>query len=400
MSKTFRGNRLHIAILGRCNTGKSTVLNHITGQQAAIVSAQPGTTGDPLPLAFELLPLGPVTFYDTAGLDEDSDLGILRRERGRKILARADMALIVTDERGIGPWEEDSVTALRTLETPLLVLGNKRDRHGEAAQRAMAWCGERGIPYLPLAADRDEDPAILREAIIGLAPEKNVREPLVADVLPDSAPVICVTPIDASAPAGRLIVPQVQVLRELVDTRHPALVVQPSELGRALALLGEEPGLVITDSQAVREVAGMVSPHVPLTTFSIVFARYKGDFSLLLNGASCIGSLPAHAPVLVAEACAHHEQDDDIARVKIPALLQQYLGRPLNFTFVTGEDFPEDIGRYSLTIHCGGCMLNPREMRRRLKLCAAANVPATNFGMTISAAQGLLERVTAPFRKA
>ena len=395
MTRAFRGDRLHIAILGRCNTGKSTVLNHITGQQAAIVSPRPGTTGDPVPLSFELLPLGPVTFYDTAGLDENSELGVLRRSAGRKVLARADIILIIIDERGFSPWEEDLIAAARSLETPFLVVGNKQDMHGETAQQAAAWCEDNAVPFLALAADRDKDPSRLREALISLAP-KGDKNPLVTDILPAKSTVICVAPIDASAPAGRLIVPQVQVLRELIEANHPTMVVQPSELERALTLLREAPALVITDSQAVLEVAGKLPPDISLTTFSVVFARQKGDFSLLLHGASSIDTLPSNAPVLIAEACSHHAQDDDIARIKIPALLQKHLGRPLDFSFVSGGDFPDDINRFSLVIHCGGCMLNPGEMRRRLKLCNTANVPATNFGMTISATQGLLERIAVP----
>ena len=395
MTRAFRGDRLHIAILGRCNTGKSTVLNHITGQQAAIVSPQPGTTGDPVPLSFELLPLGPVTFYDTAGLDENSELGILRRSAGRKVLARADIVLIVIDERGFSPWEEDLIAAACNLETPVLIVGNKQDLHGEAAQQAAVWCEDNDIPFFALAADRDKDPSRLREALIRLAP-KGDKNPLVIDILPAKSAVICVTPIDASAPTGRLIAPQVQVLRELIEANHPTMVVQPSELERTLSILRESPALVITDSQAVREIAGKLPPDIPLTTFSVIFARHKGDFSQLLHGAFSIDTLPSNAPVLIAEACSHHAQDDDIARIKIPTLLQKHLGRPLNFSFVAGGDFPDDINRFSLAIHCGGCMLTPREMRRRLRLCTTANVPATNFGMVISATQGLLERIAAP----
>ncbi|MDR2880967.1 MAG: [FeFe] hydrogenase H-cluster maturation GTPase HydF [Azoarcus sp.] len=399
MARAFRGNRLQIAILGRCNTGKSTLLNCLTGQKAAIVSPLPGTTGDPVALPFELLPLGPVTFYDTAGLDEASDLGILRRETGRKVLARSDMALVVTDDRGIGPWEEDLITALGKLEIPFLVLGNKADIHGEAAKQAMLWCEGRNLPFIALSADRVEDPAFLRDAVVALAPEKEAKKPLVADILPPGATVVCVTPIDASAPVGRLIVPQVQVLRELVETNHPALVTQPSGLARTMALLTEEPALVITDSQAVREVVGILPGHVPLTTFSILFARQKGDFDLLLEGASAIERLSSNAPVLISEACSHHAQKDDIAQQKIPELLQRRLGHTLDFSFSTGGDFPDDLERFALVIHCGGCMLNAGEMRRRLKLCAAAQVPVTNFGMAISVVQGLLDRVAAPWRK-
>ncbi len=395
MTTTHRGARLHIAVLGRCNTGKSTVLNLIAGQKAAIVSARPGTTGDPVPLGFELPPLGPVTLYDTAGLDEASDLGALRREAGRKVLARADMAVVVTDGAGLGPWERELMTALRGLDTPFLVLFNKRDL-GLPPEEDMRWCREQGVAYRCLSADREAGPAPLREELIRLAPAREEERPLVTDILPPGGLVVCVTPIDASAPKGRLIVPQVQTLRELVEAGYPALVVQHAELPRALALLREAPALVITDSQVVREVNAALPPDVALTTFSLLFARQKGDFALLLEGAKAIDRLGPDAAVLVAESCAHHPQDDDIGRVKIPRLLRAYTKRDLRFDFCAGADFPDDLSRYALVLHCGGCMLNRREMHRRLRLCAADGVPVTNYGMAISRARGILDRVAAP----
>lgn len=397
MTQAFRGQRLHIAILGRCNTGKSTVLNLIAGQQAAIVSPQAGTTGDPVGLGFELLPFGPVTLYDTAGLDEDSELGLLRRQAGRAVLSRADLAVVVTDQAGIGPWEKEIVASLRKLETPLLLLFNKDDL-GPASELDKKWCRDRGLPFLCLSADRHRDPAALREALLLLIPDAPKDRPLLKDILPPGGLVILVTPIDASAPKGRLIAPQVQTLRELVEENHPALVLQPAGLERALKLSGEDPALVVTDSQAVREVAAITPLRVPLTTFSIVFARYKGDFELLLEGTRAIDQLPDKARVLIAEACAHHPQEDDIARVKLPRLLRAHTCRELFFEVRSGRDFPENIESYDLVIHCGACMLNPGEMRRRLRLCAAAGVKTSNFGMAISLCQGVLERAVAPFQ--
>lgn len=396
MNKAYRGERLHIAVLGRCNTGKSTVLNFLAGQQAAIVSEKPGTTGDPVALSFELLPFGPVTFYDTAGLDEDSELGRLRLRAGRKVMLRADMAVVVTDEAGIGPCEREIIATLQKLGTPLLVLFNKDDLKA-ASIEDRRWCAGQSIPCLSLSAGRDKDPGPLREALLLLAPEPGSGGPLVQDLLPERATVVCVTPIDASAPKGRLIAPQVQVLRELADARHIALVLQPGELEEALARLRLPPDLVITDSQAVREVNAALPKSVPLTTFSVIFARYKGDFALLLEGARRIDSLQADDAVLIAEACAHHAQDDDIAKVKLPALLKRHTGKNLNFSFSAGADFPDDLERFALMVHCGGCMLNPGEMRRRLRQCAASGVAATNFGMAISLTKGVLERVAAPF---
>lgn len=395
MSQAFRGERLHIAVLGRCNTGKSTVLNLIAGQRAAIVSPSPGTTGDPVPLAFELLPLGPVTLYDTAGLNEDSELGLLRREAGRKVLARADMAVVVTDEKGIGPWEEDIMASLRTLETPFALIFNKKDL-GPPPERDLHRCEAEGIYSVCLSADRERDPAPLREMLLHLAPAADARPDVIVGLLPPGGLVICVTPIDASAPKGRLIAPQVQVLRELVEHHHPALVVQHGELPRSLALLREAPAFVVTDSQVAREVAAAVPANVPVTTFSLLFARLKGDFAQLMAGTLAAESLPEGARVLVAEACSHHPQEDDIARVKIPALLRKRLERELEFVFCAGRDFPDGIGAFDLVAHCGGCMLNPGEMRRRLRIAALAGVPVSNFGMLISLAQGVLERMAAP----
>lgn len=399
MTGAFRGERLHIAILGRCNTGKSTLLNLLAGQNAAIVSAEPGTTGDPVPLAFELHPLGPVTLYDTAGLDETSELGALRREAGRKVLGRADLAVVVTDEQGIGAWEKDICVSLKSLGTPFLLIFNKADLAAPAPQD-LNWCAKNSIHCMSVTANQPQSPAFLREALVRLAPDAAKQPPLVKDILTPGGAVICVTPIDASAPKGRLIAPQVQTLRELVDYHHPAVVVQHTELAQALELLREPPDLVITDSQVVREVAAILPENVRLTTFSILFARFKGDFDILLTGAETIDSLPAGAPVLMAEACAHHAQDDDIARVKIPAMLKKHTGREFEYTYASGHDFPPDLDRYSLVIMCGGCMLNPGEMRRRLRLCAAAGVPITNFGMAISLAQGILARAVAPLKQA
>ncbi len=402
--KAFRGSRLQIAVLGRCNTGKSSLLNCITGQEAAIVSPEPGTTGDPVALAFELLPLGPVTFYDTAGVNEASALGILRQKAGRKVLARCDMALLVTDNQGIGPEEKELIQTLQHLKTPFVVVFNKKDiwQHDKASleqiNQHLVWCQAQGIPALTATATSQVDSTALKKALIQLAPSEFEKPPLLTDVLPENGHVIMITPIDESAPVGRLIAPQVQCLRELVEFGHPALVIQPDELSLTLDLLRRPPALVVTDSQAVLKVAEILPKHIPLTTFSIVFARYKGDFSLMLKGAEEIEKLTPGSKVLIAEACAHHIQADDIARVKIPRLLEQYLGFRPDITFCAGGDFPDNLAEFALVIHCGGCMLNAGEMKRRLRICAASNVPVTNFGMTISAVQGLLGRVTGPFK--
>ena len=396
MNTPPRSARLHIAILGRCNTGKSTILNLIAGQHSAIVSAQPGTTADPVSVPFELPILGPVNFYDTAGMDEIGSLGLLRQASSRKVLARADIAVIVTDSQGIGECERDIMDQLRLLRTPFFLVFNKRDL-GLPPPADLTLCREEDIKHIVLSANADSDPTPLREALIKLAPEIEEETPLIADVLPAGAAAVCVIPIDASVPKGRLILPQVQVLRELVENGNTAIAVHPSALTPTLALMRKEPDIVICDSQVVREVAVALPPTIPLTTFSIIVARQKGDFALMANGAQAISTLPAGAHVLIAEACSHHPGHDDIARVKIPALLQRYLGHTLHFSFCSGVDFPEDIARYSLVLHCGGCMLTRREMCRRLRMTTAAGVPVSNYGMAISLSQGILERALRPF---
>lgn len=399
MTSAPRGERVQIALLGRCNTGKSTLLNLLTGESTALVSEQPGTTADPVPKAFELLPFGPVTFYDTAGLDEASLLGDLRRAASRRVLSRTDVALLVTDEAGIGPLEREVIEVLKALKTPVLLIFNKQDIRPMSSEDR-AFCEKEALAFLALSAQSDTDPAPLREAVIATAaPLKEEERPLLADLVPENGTVICVTPIDASAPKGRLIIPQVQVLRELVETNRLALVTQETRLAQALDGLRRPPDLVVTDSQVVEAVGKIVPESIPMTTFSLLFCRLKGDFALQLAGAQRIRSLRSGDVVLVAEACLHHPQHDDIGRVKLPRLLQKYSGHELSFEFCAGQDFPDDLARYALVLHCGGCMLNAREMRRRLKLCAACGVPATNYGMAISLIQGVLERAAAPLMR-
>ncbi|MDL2272742.1 [FeFe] hydrogenase H-cluster maturation GTPase HydF [Desulfovibrio sp. OttesenSCG-928-I05] len=399
MKSALKGMRRHIAILGRCNTGKSTLLNRIAGQQAALVADTPGTTADPVPLSFELLPLGPVTLYDTAGLDEAGALGAGRRKAALAVLERVDMAVLVTDGTGIAAQEEELIATCRKLKTPFILFFN---RQGETAapRKDFDRCREEGIPFLALDDGREAEGDILRRALLELAPEMEKERELLLDLVPEKGMTILITPVDSSAPKGRLIAPQVQSLRELLDGHRMSLVVQTEELGDALAALRREPALVVTDSQAVKAVAAITPDSVPLTTFSLLFSRLKGDFALQAAGAAAIRTLQPGARILVAESCSHHPQGDDIGRVKLPALLRTMLGFELSFSVCAGRDFPADLCAYSLVLHCGGCMLSRREMQRRLRLCADAGVPVTNYGMAISAAQGVLERVVAPLLRA
>ena len=300
MTTAHRGSRLQIAVLGRCNTGKSTVLNRIIGQKSALVSERAGTTADPVQAHFELLPYGPVTFYDTAGMDESGSLGALRLGAARKVMARADIAIVVTDEAGLGQAELALIDELLVLETPVLVVFNKGDLVSPR-RRDRAFCEGKGLSVIVSTPAHDADPAPLREALLTLAPRQEEQR-IVCDLLTPASTVICVTPIDASAPKGRLIVPQVQVLRELVEADHLAVITQGKDLPQTLLRLAAAPDLVITDSQAVKEVIAALPEDQRVTTFSLLFARLKGDFPLQHAGALHIASLRENDAVLVAEA--------------------------------------------------------------------------------------------------
>ena len=392
-----RGLRPVITLLGRCNTGKSSLLNFIVGQDVVMVSQQPGTTADPVLKAFELLPLGPVSLYDTAGLDESTELGRLRQQASRKIIKRSDLALLVTDEQGLGDLEKEALDQLKQRDTPLLVVFNKSDIK-KAAYQDKAFCDERDIPFVEVSARHDE-PAQFRQTLLAMLSCPKEAPPLLADLLPENPLVVCVAPIDSGAPAGRIILPQVQLLREVLDINGQALLLQPPELAAGLALLKREPDLVVTDSQVLARIESLVPQHIMLTTFSLLFARQKGDIAQLLQGTDTIKNLKNSDKVLIAEACSHHAQKEDIGRVKLPALLQKFSGVKLNFAVCAGNDFPEDLERYALVLHCGGCMLNRKAMLERLDACGQHHVEVSNFGMAIAACHQALERVTRIFRQ-
>lgn len=395
--KAPRGVRLVIALAGRRNAGKSSLINAITGQDIAIVSDHPGTTTDPVAKHYELIPLGPVTFYDTAGLDDEGDLGKLRVKATHKILWRADVAVVVVGEDGITDYERELVTRIKDLDIPFILAFNKCDEAPPKAED-LAWCEESGIRSIAVSAVSDENITQLKEALIDIAPPEFREEPLLCRDLVNAGDwAVCVVPIDLSAPKGRLILPQVQVLRDLLDADALAVTVKEFELEKALEGLTNDPALVITDSQVVDKVAAAVPDRVPMTTFSTLFARYKGDLAALVAGADAIDSLQDGDTILVAEACSHHVADDDIGKVKIPNWMKRYTGRDLNFEFYAGHDFPDDLERYALCIHCGSCMLNRREMLRRIRECMRRGVPVTNYGVAISKLQGVLNRVIRPF---
>ncbi|MHC1713052.1 MAG: [FeFe] hydrogenase H-cluster maturation GTPase HydF [Solidesulfovibrio sp.] len=391
-----RGVRLVITFVGRRNAGKSSLINAVTGQEVAIVSDFAGTTTDPVAKPYELLPLGPVTLYDTAGLDDEGELGKLRVAATKKVLWRTDIAVVVADAAGVTDAERAIIEDIRRLEIPFLLVLNKTDLTSPC-ETDLSWCREQGIRVVLASAATGEGAVAVKEAVMALAPAESLREPLLAgDLFGEGDTVVCVVPIDLAAPKGRLILPQVQVLREILDGDAVAVTVKERELEEALGNLRRPPALVITDSQVILKVSGDVPDDVPLTTFSTLFARYKGDLPTLAAGAAAIDNLRDGDTVLMAEACSHHAQADDIGRVKIPRWISQYTGKDLTFEMHAGHDFPGDLERYALVVHCGACMLNRMEMLRRIKECVRRGVPITNYGVAISKVQGVLERVLKP----
>ncbi len=396
-NKTPRALRTNIALIGCRNAGKSSLINALTGQETAIVSPLPGTTTDAVAKPYELIPLGPVTFYDTAGLDDDGELGLLRIKATRKILFKTDIALVVASEKGLQEKEKSIIEEIRKLSIPFLVVFNKSDLTAPNTADE-EYCRQKGIPCLSVSSTTGKNIDRLKEEIIKIAPPELKEDPLLAgDLIKAGDTVVLVVPIDLSAPKGRLILPQVQVLREILDCNAVAVVTKENDLKQTISNLKEAPALVITDSQVVKKVATDLPEQIKMTTFSTLFARYKGDIGILLRGADQIDRLREGDKVLIAEACSHHTLSDDIGKVKIPRWLQQYCGCGLSFEFCTGCDFPEDLEKYALVIHCGACMLNRVEMIRRLKECERRGIPVTNYGLAISKTQGLLERITAPF---
>jgi len=400
MKTTPRGLRLHIGIFGRRNAGKSSLLNAITGQQAAVVSDVPGTTTDPVEKPMELAPLGPVLFIDTAGIDDQGELGALRMEKTRQAFDRTDIAILAVAAGEWGSFEEKTLQELQARKKAIIVAFNKVDVAApyEALRSRLKALG---IPCVETAAHEGRGIAELRNALAGLADAATFRPlPLMSDLVSAGETVVLVVPIDREAPRGRLILPQAQAIRELLDADVCVVVVQPSRLEEMLQRLTIPPSLVVTDSQALAEVAAATPPQIRLTTFSILMARQKGDFQQFIAGTKAIARLRPGDRVLVAEACTHHPVEDDIGRVKIPRLMQRYVGGELAFDFARGRDFPDDLTPYRLVVHCGACMWNRAEVLARQTVCRTAGVPISNYGMSIACSLGLLDRVLAPLLEA
>ncbi len=398
LSSTPRGMRYQIVLVGRRNAGKSSLLNMLSGQQISIVSDTKGTTTDAVAKPYELLPLGPVTFYDTAGIDDEGELGALRIQATRKVMIRADMALLVIDEQGLTACETELMDEMQQMKLPTLVVFNKADICSPKAED-IAFCRARKLPCIAVSSTSGLGGKELKRIMVELAPAELKAEPVLAgDLYQPGDAVICVTPIDAAAPKGRLILPQVQVLREALDCNAMAMVVKETELPAALDKFSRPPALIISDAQVIKQVAEIVPESIPLTTFSTLFARFKGDIGPLVKGAEQLDKLKDGDQILIAEGCSHNVQEDDIGRVKLPNWIRQVSGKQLTFDVVSGHDFPDDLEKYAMVIHCGACMLNRAEMIRRIRECERRGVAMTNYGVAISKLHGVMDRVVMPLR--
>ncbi len=401
MNETPTGMRLQIGVFGRANVGKSSLVNWIAGQQVSIVSPMAGTTTDVVAKAMELLPIGPVTLLDTGGLDDTSALAAQRIERARRIFDRADIVLLVLEADLWSAFEEEIASEAERRALPCLPVVNKTDLRAPSATYLDTLRARFGsvISISTLRADgREEGLCALKEAIASLLQRDTRSAPvLVGDLVPRGRICVLVVPIDLQAPKGRLILPQVQVLRDLLDHGAAGLVTTEREYAALLSKLPEPPSLVVCDSQVVLPVVKNTPPSVPCTTFSILFARFKGHLAELARGARAIDSLRDGDRVLIAEACSHHPMEDDIGRVKIPRWLRQYTGLDLKIDVTSGRDYPMELSEYRLIIHCGACMLTRREMLNRLCRGREGGLAITNYGVAIAYLQGVLDRVLAPF---
>lgn len=397
MNTAPKALRLHIGLFGRRNVGKSSLMNALVGQEVSIVSPIAGTTTDVVEKACEVQPIGPVVFLDTAGIDDEGALGRQRVARAQQAMERTDLALLVVEPKAWSDFEEELLNEFVARAIPLLLVINKVDAAGDAAALSEQ-LRARQLRVIEASALTGQGIATLRNAMIEAVPAEFIESPaLLGDLVGPGELAVLVVPIDKEAPKGRLILPQVQAIRDLLDGDALCMVVKERELRRALERLNAPPRLIVTDSQAFLKVAADAPANVLLTSFSILMARFKGDLAGLVEGAMHIDSLRAGDRVLITEVCTHHPIGEDIGRVKIPRWLTQYTGVKLGFEHVQGHDFPADLASYSLVIHCGGCMANRRQMLSRMAQCQRAGVPITNYGLTIAYSLGILARALEPF---
>ena len=398
LNQTASADRVSIGFFGLRNAGKSSLVNAVTGQALSVVSDVAGTTTDPVKKAMELLPLGPVVIIDTPGLDDEGKLGEMRVQKAREVLATVHIAVLVVDAtKGMSELDNTLVSLFEERKLPYIVAMNKCDLlpDGNALSPAARELPQGGI--LAVSAATGTGVHELKEAIAAFAKGTGNNRRLVADLLSPDDLVVLVIPIDESAPKGRLILPQQNTIRDVLDSHCTVVACQDTELKKTLSMLAVKPRLVITDSQAFGRVAKDVPDDIPLTSFSILFARYKGDLPSLVRGAVALSTLKNGDKVVIAEGCTHHRQCGDIGSVKIPRWVEQFSGAKPTYTFTSGGEFPHDLSDYKLIIHCGGCMLNEKEMAHRMEIAEKAGVPMVNYGVAIAHIHGILKKSLAPF---
>ncbi|MGN0655210.1 MAG: [FeFe] hydrogenase H-cluster maturation GTPase HydF [Ruminiclostridium sp.] len=394
LNDTVSADRVHIGFFGLRNAGKSSVVNAVTGQELSLVSDVKGTTTDPVKKAMELLPLGPVVIIDTPGIDDVGQLGEMRVKKARQVLNYTDIAVLVTEAEGeLTPAEKELIALFTDKNIPYIVARNKSDLHEDLPKKE-------NTVYLNVSAKTGAGIYELKEAIGALAGKEDNSRRIVADLLSENDLVVLVVPIDKAAPKGRLILPQQQTIRDILEAGAVSVVVQDTELPEALASLGKKPKMVITDSQAFGKVSKDVPEDILLTSFSILFARYKGGLINAVKGAAALDRLKDGDKVLISEGCTHHRQCGDIGTQKLPAWINKHTGKQLSYEFTSGTQFPEDLSEYALVVHCGGCMLNEREMKYRVKQSLDSGTPITNYGTAIAHMNGILKRSLMPFPEA
>ena len=393
MSNIVNAERVHIGIFGLRNVGKSSLINSLTNQNIAIVSDVAGTTTDPVKKSMELLPIGPVVIIDTPGLDDEGELGLLRVKKAKQVLNYIDLAIVVRDIERINlRKEEEIINLIKSKNVPYIVVYNKIDKYNPVNELVLS------ENEYAVSAKTGEGIEKLKDDI-GKVLKKDTEKRIVQDLVKENDTVVLVIPIDAGAPKGRIILPQQQVLRELVDKQVSVVIASPENLSSTLEKLNKKPDLVITDSQVFGKVDKIVSEDILLTSFSILFARYKGNLETLVKGVKGLDKLEDSSIVLISEGCTHHRQCEDIGTVKMPKWIKEYTGKDINFEFTSGGEFPEDLSKYDLIVHCGGCMINEREMHYRLAQANDSECNITNYGMTIAKIHGILERSLKPFKE-
>jgi len=405
LNATPSSERVRIAFFGRRNAGKSSLVNAVAGQDVAVVSDVKGTTTDPVPRAMELLPLGPVVLVDTPGFDDEGDLGAMRVGRAMREMNRADVAVLVIDASAGGnagafsPTEKTLAELFGEKGIPYIVALNKTDLLPDSPPKKKPPPPSSAVPFIETSAKTGMNIEALKVGIAAAAASAENGRRLVGDLLKPHDAVLLVVPIDKAAPKGRLILPQQQVIRDALEAGALAVVARDGEIAPALAALGGKPALVVTDSQVFAPVARAVPEDVPLTSFSILFARYKGGLDTAVRGFAAIGALADGDRVLICEGCTHHRQCDDIGTVKLPRMIREFSGKEPEFVFCSGGDFPEDPSPFAAVVHCGGCMVNDREMRHRRLLAEERGVPFTNYGVVMAGIRGILDRCTAMLRE-